>query len=265
MIVYIELLARTLKTATSVASTVSSLKALLGRLSVSIQAFENQYVLSLLRSISINKRTETFQRPPASIQAVKAVIRYVLPSEYGIQLSAAILLMFTTNMRQANLFPHTQKQFDTDRMLLRSDVQILDDRVTIKNKWSKAQQQVSSLRYQQIPKAADPSVCLHTALSHLFQLYPHVHPLQPLFHFHDFSPFTSQFVNRVWKEAVLATSLDPATTLHSLRRGGALYLQEHGVPLPDVGRHGGWKSSAVLRYTQHPQATSAFSALQALK
>lgn len=222
-------------------------------------------MISLLRSISINKRTETFQRPPASIQAVKAIIRYILPLTYGIQLSAAILLMFTTNMRQANLFPHTQKEFDTDRMLLRSDVQLTHDRVIIKNKWSKAQQQVSSLRYQHIPRAADPSVCLWTALTHLFHIYPHRHPLQPLFHFHDFSPITSQFINRVWKDAVLATKIDPATTLHSLRRGGALYLQEHGVPLPEVGRHGGWRSNAVLRYTQHPTASSAFSALQALK
>lgn len=172
---------------------------------------------------------------------------------------------FTTNMRQANLFPNTQKQFDSDRMLLRSDVTITHDRVIIKHKWSKAQQQVSSLRYQHIPKAADSSVCLWSFLSRLFNIYPHVHQLQPLFHFDDFSPITSQFVNRIWKDAVLATGIDPTTTLHSLRRGGALYLQQQGVPLPDVGNHGGWRSNAVLRYTQHPDATSTFAALQALK
>lgn len=264
-IVYIEYLAQYLKTSTSVFSTLASLKALLQRLQINIDSFHHQQVSALLLSISKNKRTETFQRPPASIDTVKTILQFIASTKYGLQLSTAILLMFTTNMRQANLFPYVQKEFDPDRMLLRSDVQITHDTVVIKNKWSKSSQQITSLRYQHIPKAADERVCLWTAMSTLFQTYPHVSLKQPLFHFHDLTPMTTQYVNRAWKEALKATDTDSTITLHSLRRGGALYLQQNGVPLPDVGTHGGWKSNAVLRYTNHPSSTSAFSALQALQ
>lgn len=265
MIVYIEYLACYLKTATSVISTVSSLRALLQRLHISVHAFDHHQVAAQLRSVSQNKRTETYQRPPASITIVKTILQYMAPLPYGLQLTTAVLLMFTTNMRQANLFPYVQKQFHSDRILLRADVQLTSDVVIIKNKWSKSSQQVSSLRYQHIPKAADSAVCLWTAMSQLFLTYPHISDTQPLFHFHDYTPLTTQYVNRIWKDALAATGVDPKITLHSLRRGGALYLQQHGVPLPDVGSHGGWRSNAVLRYTNHPSATSAFSALQALK
>lgn len=246
-------------------STVASLKALLQRLQISIHSFSHNQVSAHLRSVSQNKRTETFQRPPATILTVKTILAYIAPLTCGLQLVTAILLMFTTNMRQANLFPYVQKEFDPERMLLRSDVQLTPDQVIIKNKWSKASQQVSSLRYQHIPKAADSNVCLWTAISQLFHVYPHTVPNQPLFHFHDYSPITTQYVNRIWKDALAATGVDPTITLHSLRRGGALYLQQSGVPLPDVGRHGGWRSNAVLRYTNHPSSVTAFSALQALK
>lgn len=173
--------------------------------------------------------------------------------------------MFTMNMRQANLFPYVQKEFDPDRMLIRDDIKLTPDTVIIKNKWSKSSQQISSLRYQHIPRAADSKVCLWTAISALFRMYPTVSHNQPLFHFHDLTPITTQYVNQIWKEALQATDTDPTKTLHSLRRGGALYLQQSGVPLPDVGSHGGWRSSAVLCYTNHPSSLSAFNALQALK
>lgn len=258
-------MAQQLKTSTSVFSTVASLKALLQRLNIDTDPFNHQQVAALLCSISQTKRTETFQRPPASIDIVKNILRYIAPLTHGIQIYTAILLMFTTNMRQSNLFPYVKKEFDPDRMLIRADIQLTNDSVIIKNKWSKSSQQVSSLRYQHIPKASDPIVCLWTAMSALFRQFPHVSHNQPLFHFHDLAPITSQYVNRIWKEALEQTGIDPTITLHSLRRGGALYLQQCGVPLPDVGTHGGWRSNAVLRYTNHPSSTLAFTALQALK
>lgn len=179
------------------------------------------------------------------------------PLQYGLQLLTAVLLTFTMNMRQSNLFPYVQKEFDPERMLLRSDVRVTPDMVVIKNKWSKSSQQITALRYQHIPRAADSNVCLWTAISALFRQYPHVSDNQPLFHFHDFALMTTQYVNRIWKEALHVTGTDPTITFHSLRRGGAL--------LPDVGTHGGWHSNAVLHYTSHLSSLSAFNALQALK
>ena len=37
-------------------------------------------------------------------------------------------------------------------------------------------------------------------------------------------------------------------TPHSLRRGGATFFAEKGVPLPAIKRHGKWRSDAIELY-----------------
>lgn len=263
-VLYIEFLARTQKTASAVASTISSLKAILQRLQIPVQEIHNYFVNSLQRSISINKRTVTFQRPPVTPLQIRTIFAAAKNSSNYLQFRAAVLLMFVTNMRQSNLFPRTQSLFDSQRMLTRADVTITPKAVVIRNKWSKSQQTVAHLRYQTIPKARVPLFCLRTALIEMFAFYSHTSSAQPLFHYNDGSPITSQYMVKKWKKALKSAGIPTHYTLHSLRRGGATYLQRAGVPLPDLAAHGGWRSSAVLRYTRHPAATSTAKALREL-
>lgn len=263
-VLYIEYLARTQKTASAVASTISSLKAILQRLQIPVQEIHNYFVASLQRSISINKRTVTFQRPPITPAHIRNIFNAVKSLPNYVQFKAAVLLMFVTNMRQSNLFPRTRSLFDPQRMLTRSDVNITPNAVVIRCKWSKSQQTVSNLRYQTIPRAKASGLCLRAALIDVFALFPQRAKSQPLFQFRNRSPITSQYMVKRWKQALRYTSMSPDYTLHSLRRGGALYLQRAGVPLPDLASHGGWKSAAVLRYARHPSATSTANALREL-
>lgn len=264
LLVYIEHLVRTLKTASAVSSQFSSLRALMVRLRRCNDSFSDPYVASMLQSVGLHKRTVTFQRPPATTDVIAKILHVTDAQPYALQMRLAILIMFTTNMRQSNIFPATQRSFDPQRMLLRRDVIVNPGAVVITNKWSKAAQQVSSMRYQSVPRASSAKFCTWTAARRLFAAYPHRFKNQPLMHFDDFSPMTIHFVTARWKEALKAAGLDQALTLHSLRRGGASYLQNAGVPMPEVASHGGWRSSAILRYTRNPTERTTSQALQEL-
>lgn len=172
--------------------------------------------------------------------------------------------MFTTNMRQSNIFPPSQSLFDPNRMLLRKDVLLNSSTITITNKWSKSSQQVSSLRYQTIPRATYPQLCTWRAARAYFANFPHRRLNQPLIHFDDLSPIPIYYIVKRWKQALGAARLDPSLTLHSLRRGGATYLQDAGVPMPDVAKHSSWRSAAILRYTRNPSDCATIKALRDL-
>lgn len=263
-ILYIEHLARTHKTAASVASTLSSIRALLLRLSVPLVDMDNYFVYAIQRSISMNKRTVTFQRPPITPAHIKRILIAAQHLKYYYQFRSAILIMFATAMRQSNLFPRTQRGFDKERMLLVSDVSITPTAAVIRNKWSKSQQAISSLRYQSIPAARNPDLCLRNSLIRQLQTDRPKSKSLPLFHFQDGSPITLQYMLKLWTYALKRSGLSSLYTLHSLRRGGASYLQQAGVPMPELASFGGWRSNAVLRYTRDPMAPSTTAALSQL-
>lgn len=263
-VLYIEHLARTQKTAAAVASTISSLRALLVRLSIPITEVNNYFVQALQRSISINKRTVTFQRPPISPDHIKRIFAAIGNLKYANHFRSAVLLMFVTAMRQSNLFPRTQRAFDKARMLTRNDVNITSTAVVIRNKWSKSQQTAASLRYQSIPSAKNPHLCLRRSLLTQLAACKHKSSNTPLFHFADGSPITLQYMLKLWTYALRRAGLSSLYTLHSLRRGGATFLQDSGVPMPELASHGGWKSAAILRYTRDPRANSTAQALSQL-
>lgn len=263
-ILYIEHLARNQKTAAAVASTISSLRAILSRLSIPLTEINAYFVQALQRSISINKRTVTFQRPPITPDHIKRIFQAVGNVKYAPHFRSAVLLMFATAMRQSNLFPRTQRSFDPHRMLLRKDVSTSPTGVVIRNKWSKSQQTVASLRYQSVPTASNHRLCLRHALNTQLAACTHTASNLPLFHFDDGKPITLSFILKLWTYALRRAGLSSLYTLHSLRRGGATYLQTSGVPMPELASHGGWRSAAVLRYTRDPNAQSTAQALRRL-
>lgn len=246
------------------ASTLSSVRAILSRLSIPLTDIDDYFVQALQRSVSINKRTVTFQRPPISPDHIKRIFLAIGNIKYALHFRSAVLLMFATAMRQSNLFPRTQWLFDPDRMLLRRDVSFTPTAVVIRNKWSKSQQTVRSLRYQSVPSAINAQLCLRRSLKLLLAACKHKSTSLPLFHFDDGKPMTLQFILKLWAYAMRRAGLSSLYTLHSLRRGGATYLQDQGVPMPELATFGGWRSSAVLRYTRDPNAHSTSQALSKL-
>lgn len=265
IVAFIEHLARTQRTAAAVLSTVSTLKGVLLRSNIDVTNFSKTSVSLMLRSIKINKRTPSVQRPALGPANVRLVLIKFAEMEYSHELRAAIIIMFVTAFRQSNIAPPTARQFDSSRHLTRDDVRLGNDRVEICQRWSKTQQQVTIGRWLPIPRIPGSKMCPHAAISALLSASPTRYPRQPFFCFHDGNPMSSAYIARQFRLALMRSGLGSAGyTLHSLRRGGAQFLQKAGVQLPQLASHGGWKSNAIYRYVHRPHVNQAFQALQAL-
>lgn len=185
--------------------------------------------------------------------------------DYGLQLATALLLMFATNFRQSNVAPPSIKKYDSTRHLSWDDIKIRNSSVSIFQKWSKTQQQVGMDRWISIPRAASAQLCLHTALSAVFLQNPTIRRNQPLLSFDNGNPIPIPYISKSFKLAQRRAGLPGSPyTLHSLRRGGACFLQKAGVDLPAIATHGGWKSNTIMRYVHQPHRRAAFRALQTL-
>lgn len=98
----------------SVSNMLGSLVLCLKRAHIDVSAFSLPETQTLLRLMSINKRTPPDQRPPISVQVLKRIVIY-LRSHYpvGDRLAAAVLVMFVTGLRQSNIAPVSQRSFDS--------------------------------------------------------------------------------------------------------------------------------------------------------
>lgn len=266
ILAFIEHLAATQRTAASVLSTVSTLRSLLPRHNISARSLSHSSVGLQLRSIKINKRTPAVQRPPIRISELRLLTRQLMQMEYAPQLVVAVLLLFTTAFRQSNLAPASVRGFEVSRHLTRWDVKVASNYVQVFEKWSKTRQQIVRDRWISVPRVLGSPLCLHAAMSALLASSPSKTPQQPLLVFDDQRPMPLSYITKAFKFALLRAGLAHRSyTLHSLRRGGAKFMQKSGVSTADIASHGGWRSAAIYRYIDNPTKPAAFRALQALK
>lgn len=261
---FVTFLACNFKTQKSVKSMTATLVACLQRAGINTQSFKSTKTSLLGRSVSINKRAPTQQRPPIDINMLERIVVHLRQREQnGNMLAAAILIMFTTAVRQSNIFPTSQKTYDASRQLTQQDVIWREDYVKVNIKWGKAQQKVCT-KYQKIPKARSAHLCTYTALI-MIPRPQRNQPNMPLICFPDGNPVPIAYMTRKWKLALRHLRLeDQGFTLHSLRRGGARYLQDPGVETSNIARHAGWRSSAINDYVNAPGMKQTYAALHAL-
>lgn len=178
-------------------------------------------------------------------------------------LATAVLLMFTTTVQQSNIFLTSQKLFDPSRQLIVSDLSWRDEYVKINIKWGKAQQKTCT-KYQKIPRAKSAHLCTYTALKTLNRGF-RVTSRTLLICFPDGNSVPIAYITRKWKQVMRDLKLDNCQfTLHSLRRGGARYLQDKGVETANIMSHSGWRSRAVNDYVNAPGMQETYAALHAL-
>lgn len=246
-------------------SLLSSLISLLDRAGLPTSEFRTQQLGSLKRSISINKRAPTVQRPPVDTTILRRIVdRWRISDPANLPLVAAVLFMFTTSVRQSNLLPVSQRQFDPTRQLVWRDIEWRSSYLKIDIKWGKSQQK-SCTRYQKIPLATSPDLCLYRTLQSLHR-FNRPGLSSPVIAFHDGKPIPISFMRKKWSEALSGLGLQAhGFTLHSLRRGGARFLQDSGVSVSDIAAHVGWRSSAIFNYVNDPAYKKTQNALTKLR
>lgn len=265
MAAFIVFLGCNFKTQKSVKSLLTTLIALLDRAGICTDEFKTQRISMLNRSISINKRAPTLQRPPVDTEILRQVVTWWRESDTtSLPLIAAVLFMFTTSVRQSNLLPTTQRQFDPSRQLIWKDIEWRISYLKISIKWGKSQQKTCT-HFQKIPKAASPDLCLYRTLRLLYSKN-RPSPRSPVIAFRDGKPVSISFMRKRWAQAMQRLGLQSyGFTLHSLRRGGARFLQDNGVETSVIASHVGWKSSAIFHYVDQPSGRQTINALSSLR
>lgn len=120
---FLAFLLKNYKTQKLVKSMFSTLRACLQRAQIDVHAFQTNRVSLFLRSIGINKRTPTLQRPPIDVTVLKRIVLYWRTAHHmGHTLAAAAIMMFVTSLRQSNLFSTSKLAFDATRQLVWADV-----------------------------------------------------------------------------------------------------------------------------------------------
>lgn len=261
---FIIFLGRNFKTQKTVRSLCSTLINCLRRAGLDVTAFESRLAGTLLRSISINKRAPTRQRPPIGVEVLEKVVKFWRAHEtHGHALAAAALIMFVTSVRQSNLLPTSQKAFDKSQQIVWEDVIWRPSYLKINIKWVKDQQKTTT-RFQKIPRASSHTLCTYTALRALKKHRPS-RTTAPVISFPDGGPIPVSYVNKKPKHALACLGLSGVGfTLHSLRRGGARYLQDHGASSAQVASHRGWKSTTVFDYIRPASQAPTYRALKSL-
>lgn len=257
-------LALNYKTQHTVKSMFSTLTACLTRAGIDTSNFISLQLNLLCRSVSINKRAVTTQRLPLDTQILRRLVLHMRNNHmHGGVLAAACILMFVTNVRQSNVFPNSIRGFDPSRHKTWSDILWRPQYIKINIKWAKAQQK-SGTRYQKIPRADSMDICLHSALSALKSVQ-RTTSTSPLIAFPDGRPIPISYAIKKWKKAMSELSIEHLRlTMHTLRRGGARYLEDSGVEMGNIAQHGGWRSAAITDYVNAPAYRNTISALRHL-
>lgn len=234
---FIVFLARNYKTSKVVRSMFSTLRACLERAGIDVSSFQCVRVNLLMRSLDINMRQPTRQRLPVDTEIMRSLI---------------------------TLWQATQRAFDATRQLVWADLIWRPTYFKILIKWGKAQQKTAT-RFQKVPKTRDQVLCPYLAMRRLYRASS-PSPESPMFAFPDGKPVPISFISKRWNKAMGVLGWkEYGFTLHSLRRGGARYLQDMGVEVASIAGHVGWKSNAVFDYVNQPSQRSTMRALKSLR
>lgn len=112
----------------------------------------------LLRGVARSKQHVPKKAAPITPQILKEMFCLLdMRQEFDIVCWCAILLMFFLMARKSNLLPNSVNAFDSQKQLIRQDIEVLDDMLIVNIKWSKTRQYGHS---RQMPVIAMPDHCL---------------------------------------------------------------------------------------------------------
>lgn len=129
--------------------------------------FEAFRVKNAMASIDKNVRHVPSPSLPVSPALLKRVVRVVSRLPNGPAISAALILMFHSFLRQSNFAASTSTLFDPTRQITRGDVEIKPHAVTIISKWSKSHQLASMRSTVTIPAVPGSTLCPRMAVLNL--------------------------------------------------------------------------------------------------
>ena len=176
-------------------------------------------------------------------------------------LHLVLIVCFMGLLRISNVGIPSVKKFDSTRNTQICDISDEGDAIKVLIKWSKTQQfDVDTLL---LPKACSDVICPVKAWRMYRNVYldKNIDVSLPwlIERFEDtFIPLTIDSIRHKLLCLFERANMGKLRyTPHSLRRGGATFYAENGLPLPAIKRFGKWKSDAIEAYLKEMSQRSS--------
>ena len=171
---------------------------------------------------------------------------------------SAFLVGFFTFFRTANLVPRSFESFSSHHALSRGSVSFTSSGAFLTVTRTKTRQAGDTALIIPVPRIPGSPLCPTFALQCLLRAVP-APDTSPLFTFTSSSShlacITSKSLNDGIKHLASLISLDPQDfSGHSLRRGGATFAFQCGIPAELIKLQGDWRSDAYMLYLSLPLA-----------
>lgn len=260
---YVEVLAERLKSPATIKNYISALNITYRRMGICPHAFIHDSVKRALAATDKTVKHIPVRAFAVTPPLLKKLLYIMSDLTHFKTIKCVFLFMYFTMLRQSNFAPISQKLFDPDRHLTRSDVNYYNKGLRIRVKWEKNLQNSTRMSYVSIPFATDPQLCPVLSYIEMVNSIPARSPDGALAIFHDGKPIPLYYFQKIWKKAVTCIGLDPAHyRLHGLRRGAATYIAGASTQARDrLKAYGRWSSNVFLNYVEDPTACPVYEAL----
>lgn len=217
---------------------------------------KNWYVASILKGVRRVKGDASFQKLPITPSILmKIFLTLDLHCAFDRTFWATCLVGFFSFFRKSNLLVGSHLLFDPKRNLCANDVQFTLNGAILTVRWSKVIQFQERILLIPLPKIVNSPLCPSTALLRLTLENPSCsHPV-PLFRYTwvgaNNVPLTQKQFSEKLQMCLGKIGFDPSKySGHSLRRGGASFALQCGLPIDLIKTQGDWRSNAVERYLE---------------
>lgn len=218
-----------------------------------IAAPQNSYITKLLlKGVKGRDKLPRKQAVPVDPELFLKLLPHVQFGE-PVQLVAwvALLMGFHLLLRASNLTAKSKHAFDPQINLTRQDFRMKHDVMLVHIKWTKTLQYKERKLLIPVIPFTQPLLSAVKWFQYMIARIP-AKPTDPAFsvpHKGVNVPLTYSQLDRLYKQWVELAQLPGGSySLHGLRRGGACWLDRHGVPDRVIQVLGDWKSQAFKLY-----------------
>ncbi len=253
---YIEFLAQSFNNPDSVRNYMSGVTLYHKYLGTDCENMHSFEIKLMLRALTLTMRSMPNRRRPVTPDILRNLLA-LCPAmgPMGIVMKACLLLGFYGFLRQSNLAPYSQSQFDPSRNTCRADVILAPPGLVVLIKWCKTHQSGQNVALVPIPQHHVGALCPVQAFKELCLMCP-AGPNSPLLLLpgkRSYVTVTTYMLSVTFSNMISQLGLSPTEyTLHSLRRGGASASFTAGAKAAEVQRHGLWSSESFWQYIVTP-------------
>ena len=219
-----------------------------------LRVLNSQACRLIQRGIANTVRPAQDTRAAMNVEDLRLLIIVCASDPALLPVRVGVLLAFFGYLRLSNIAPRTVAEFDPTRHSTLQDVQLCSNGVRFALKWSKTRQHSLPTQYIPIPSLGKSPLCAKSAWLDYVTLLaqagvPNSSPLLLDTMSPDAAPISASKFRASLRLALKRAGLeDRGYTPHSLRRGGASYSYQRGVPLDAIKHHGTWVSDSVNAY-----------------